>query len=193
MGLSESAAEFFPDAAWQRCIVHWYRNIFSHVPSTKVREIAAIYDLALGDADAEIPFTIGNDTRNRVASAGEKNVRMVHQQQLDALISGGSSHPIIMLKVDVEGHEEKVLQGAKALLASDCLKIIVLEWPTGSICEMLSRHNFTRACYEPFSRKLEQQPEDAFSSPNTLFVRDWDFVSSRVTTAKHIKIWGHSI
>jgi hypothetical protein len=42
MGLAESAAEFFPDAAWQRCVVHWYRNIFSHVPSTKVREIAAM-------------------------------------------------------------------------------------------------------------------------------------------------------
>jgi len=36
MGLAESAADFFfPKAAWQRCIVHWYRNIFSHVPSTK--------------------------------------------------------------------------------------------------------------------------------------------------------------
>src|SRR5437773_3537995 len=42
LGLSESAAEFFPEAAWQRCVVHWYRNIFSHVPSTKVREIAAM-------------------------------------------------------------------------------------------------------------------------------------------------------
>jgi putative transposase len=42
MGLSESAAEFFPEAAWQRCVVHWYRNIFSHVPSTRVREIAAM-------------------------------------------------------------------------------------------------------------------------------------------------------
>jgi putative transposase len=30
------------EAAWQRCIVHWYRNIFGHVPSTKVREIAAM-------------------------------------------------------------------------------------------------------------------------------------------------------
>ena len=36
LGLSGSAAEFFPEAAWQRCVVHWYRNIFSHVPSTKV-------------------------------------------------------------------------------------------------------------------------------------------------------------
>ena len=42
IGLAESAAEFFPDAAWQRCVVHWYRNVFSHVPSTKVREIAAM-------------------------------------------------------------------------------------------------------------------------------------------------------
>src|SRR5712675_1816915 len=42
IGLAESAAEFFPDAAWQRCVVHFYRNIFSHVSSTKVREIAAM-------------------------------------------------------------------------------------------------------------------------------------------------------
>ena len=40
MGLYESAAEFYPDARWQRCTVHWYRNIFSHVPATKMREVA---------------------------------------------------------------------------------------------------------------------------------------------------------
>jgi transposase-like protein len=40
MGLAESAAEIFPDARWQRCTVHWYRNVFSHVPSPKVREVA---------------------------------------------------------------------------------------------------------------------------------------------------------
>src|SRR6516225_2874703 len=42
IGLAESAAEFFLEAAWQRCFVHWYRNIFSQVPSTTVREIAAM-------------------------------------------------------------------------------------------------------------------------------------------------------
>ena len=40
MGLYERAAEFFPEARWQRCTVHWYRNIFSHVPAPKVREVA---------------------------------------------------------------------------------------------------------------------------------------------------------
>lgn len=39
MGLVESAAEFFPQARWQRCMVHFYRNVFSHVPAGKLREI----------------------------------------------------------------------------------------------------------------------------------------------------------
>ncbi|MEQ8694031.1 MAG: IS256 family transposase [Gammaproteobacteria bacterium] len=39
-GLIESAAEFYPQARWQRCVVHWYRNAFSNVPSKKVRDVA---------------------------------------------------------------------------------------------------------------------------------------------------------
>jgi len=42
IGLAESAAEFFPDARWQRCVVHFYRNVFSHVPRPKLREVAAM-------------------------------------------------------------------------------------------------------------------------------------------------------
>lgn len=40
MGLVEAAGELYPDARWQRCTVHWYRNAFSHVPNTKMREVA---------------------------------------------------------------------------------------------------------------------------------------------------------
>jgi putative transposase len=42
IGLAESAAEYYPDAGWQRCIVHFYRNVFSHVPRPKMREVAAM-------------------------------------------------------------------------------------------------------------------------------------------------------
>jgi len=42
IGLSEAAAEVFPDADWQRCAVHFYRNVFSHVPRGKMREVAAM-------------------------------------------------------------------------------------------------------------------------------------------------------
>lgn len=39
-GLVEAVAEVFPNTDWQRCVVHFYRNVFSHVPNGKVAEIA---------------------------------------------------------------------------------------------------------------------------------------------------------
>lgn len=42
IGFSESVGDFYPDANWQRCTVHFYRNVFSHVPSPKVRDVAAM-------------------------------------------------------------------------------------------------------------------------------------------------------
>jgi transposase-like protein len=42
MGLKESVHDFYPEARWQRCVVHAYRNVFSHVPSGKVKEVSAM-------------------------------------------------------------------------------------------------------------------------------------------------------
>ena len=42
MGLVESVAEYYPDADWQRCTVHFYRNVFSHVPRSKLRQVSAM-------------------------------------------------------------------------------------------------------------------------------------------------------
>jgi hypothetical protein len=42
LGLAESTADYFPDALWQRCVVHFYRNVFSQVPRPKMREVAAM-------------------------------------------------------------------------------------------------------------------------------------------------------
>lgn len=42
LGLVESLAEFYPEAAWQRCVVHWYRNVMTAVPQGRVREVAAM-------------------------------------------------------------------------------------------------------------------------------------------------------
>lgn len=41
-GLVESLGEHFPEARWQRCTVHYYRNVLSLVPRGKSREVAAM-------------------------------------------------------------------------------------------------------------------------------------------------------
>ena len=40
MGMLEAVGEVFPDAKYQRCIVHFYRNVFSVVPKSKVKIVA---------------------------------------------------------------------------------------------------------------------------------------------------------
>ena len=40
VGLLESIGEVYPEAKWQRCIVHFYRNVFSVLPRGKIREVA---------------------------------------------------------------------------------------------------------------------------------------------------------
>ena len=42
MGLIESLGDFYPKARWQRCVVHFYRNVFTAVPKGKVKEVAAM-------------------------------------------------------------------------------------------------------------------------------------------------------
>ena len=42
LGLLEAINEVFPDAKYQRCTVHFYRNVFTVTPRSKVREVAAM-------------------------------------------------------------------------------------------------------------------------------------------------------
>lgn len=40
LGLIEALGEVYANVAWQRCVVHWYRNVLSVVPRGKMREVA---------------------------------------------------------------------------------------------------------------------------------------------------------
>ena len=51
LGLVEALGEFYTDAKWQRCVVHYYRNVFSVVPKGKVKEVAAMLKAIHGQED----------------------------------------------------------------------------------------------------------------------------------------------
>ena len=40
MGMLEAVGEVYPEAKYQRCVVHFYRNVFSVVPRSKVKNVA---------------------------------------------------------------------------------------------------------------------------------------------------------
>lgn len=42
LGLVESVTEFYPESAWQRCVVHFYRNVAGRVPHDKGKAVMAM-------------------------------------------------------------------------------------------------------------------------------------------------------
>ena len=53
LGLLEALGESYPGARWQRCVVHFYRNVFSIVPRQKVRAVMTMLKAIHAQEDRE--------------------------------------------------------------------------------------------------------------------------------------------
>lgn len=65
LGLVEALAEVYPEVKWQRCVVHFYRNVFTYVPRGKAREVAAMLKAIHAQEDRE-------EARKKAAAVVEK-------------------------------------------------------------------------------------------------------------------------
>jgi putative transposase len=65
VGLVEAVGEFYPEASWQRCMVHWYRNVMSVVPKGKVKEVVAMLKAIHAQEDRQA-------ARDKAAAVAEK-------------------------------------------------------------------------------------------------------------------------
>ena len=77
MGLIESIDEYYPEARWQRCIVHFYKNVFSVVPKSKVKQVAAMLKAIHAQEDAEAArqkagFVVDKLREMKLGKAAEK-------------------------------------------------------------------------------------------------------------------------
>ncbi len=52
-GLVESTNEMYPEADWQWCIVHFYRDVWKDVPTSKVKDVSAMLKAIHAQEDAE--------------------------------------------------------------------------------------------------------------------------------------------
>ena len=65
LGMTEAIGQVFPDAKYQRCTVHFYRNVFSVVPKQKVKEVAKMLKAIHAQEDQEAAL-------QKAASVAEK-------------------------------------------------------------------------------------------------------------------------
>ena len=53
LGLVEALGQVYPEANWQRCTVHWYRNVLKDVPQSRRKEVAAMLKAIHAQEDLE--------------------------------------------------------------------------------------------------------------------------------------------
>ncbi len=148
------------------------------------------FQCAAGSGTATLCFSADQDTTNRVVDESYRGKKIhVPVQTLDDLLA---KRPAFLWKVDVEGFEREVLEGAKQALRNPNLHAVLLEGDDPQITATMSGVGFVRGCYHPFDREIKagkaEEPKN-----NHLWIRDWEYVAKRCSEARRIVVLGVAI
>ena len=84
IGLVESVGDFYPDTKWQRCVVHFYRNVFTVVPKGKVKEVAMMLKAIHASEDRQAAMekaqaVIKKLKAKKLVKAAQKVTESIHE------------------------------------------------------------------------------------------------------------------
>lgn len=146
-------------------------------------------NIGAGSKNGVLHFTEGLDTVNHVAIKEETfTTTEVVVESLDQIVH--ERYPVL-IKVDVEGFEKEVLDGATRLLANNNLQAIIIElngsgkkygFKDSEIHQKIIEIGYEPYKYDPFKRKLTRL--DTFGLFNTLYIRDFESVLVKVQDAQ---------
>lgn len=87
LGLVEVLGEFYPKAQWQRCVVHFYRNVFTVVPKDKRKEVAAMLKAIHAQEDREAAQKKAVDVVKKLEKMRLRNAAKVVRDGIDETLS----------------------------------------------------------------------------------------------------------
>ena len=162
------------------------RSLRDNLSANGIAGRVTVHEAALGASTGTVSFTRGLDAINHIALPDDTDVRTVPMTRLDDALHG--LHPVL-IKVDVEGHEQMVLEGGPRTLADPALLAIEVETVNAQTADILSANGFVRRFYDPFARQLRTTPPP-YRSHNGLYVRNEDQIIERLISAKPIRVSG---
>ncbi|MDR2407241.1 MAG: FkbM family methyltransferase [Bacteroidales bacterium] len=172
-----------------------FTHLMNNIAINRLENKVTAFNIALGSQQGTITFTSTLDTTNHVALENESNTIEVPVQTLDRIYENNKIPALA--KIDVEGFETEVLGGGGGkTLKNSKLKAIIIElngsgkrygYDDNNIHKTLSDLDFKPCSYNPQKRSLTVM--DKFNAEgNTIYVRDFDFVQCRLTSAPKIRI-----
>lgn len=134
-------------------------------------------NIGIGKEDDILNFTTNRGVMNSVASANDAQVIEIQVKKLDDVLK--NKFPVF-LKIDVEGYEYFVLQGASEVLSSKSLKFIIIElnfstskygYANEKIFELLSLNDFIPIEYDAETKEMKILPGYNKDKFNTIFIK----------------------
>jgi transposase-like protein len=113
IGLAESAGEVFPDADWQRCVVHFYRNVFSHVARSKMREVAAMLKAIHAQESRESAEAKAKDVIKKLETMKLKAAAQLVEKSIHETFAYFAYPPQHWLKIKTNNPMERLLKEAR--------------------------------------------------------------------------------
>jgi FkbM family methyltransferase len=133
--------------------------------------VAAVHAAAAAQA-GKVTLTRGQDTINRVVSAEyEGETEDVEAVTVDEVIARfGDGRPLSLMKVDVEGGDGAVLEGASAVLARDKPALILENNRPEELAGLLAPLGYAFFTYEPATRSLVPVDISRTHLPNVIAI-----------------------
>jgi putative transposase len=113
LGLVEALAEVYPDADWQRCVVHFYRNVFSHVPRGKLREVAAMLKAIHAQESREAALVKAADVVDKLMAMKLGAAAELVEQRIHETLAYYAYPPQHWLKLKTNNPMERLLKEAR--------------------------------------------------------------------------------
>lgn len=175
-----------------------YRRLYANVRLNEIEKQLDLQNIAIGHESGVITFSAGLDTQNHVLAEHETSSDKIEVpvRALDEVLLGKKPS---LIKIDVEGFETPVLQGASATLSEPSLHSVIMElngsglrygYDESAILELMTTYGFKTYSYDPFTRKLIDLGGKNLLNRNTLFIRDIERVQGLIENARKYKVLG---
>lgn len=173
-------------------IPNTYKHLMGNILINDIQDKVVALNIGMGSERGVLKFTKSLDAVNHVATDNEMDTINIEVDTLDSIIS--DKNPLL-IKIDVEGFETEVLNGAHNTLENNNLKAIIIElngsgmrygYNEDEIHQKLINYGFKPFSYNPKFRILKEA--STYGSHNTIYIRDEEFVKNRIDNARKVKI-----
>ncbi len=166
-----------------------------NIALNKLDSYVEIHQLALGAKIQSVQLTAEKGIQNHILTSNKDRGIEIEMSTLDKF---GLDKPPILIKLDVEGFETEVIDGAVQTIKLPAVKALIVErmglgqrfgFDEALLHKRLLSQGFELFEYQPFTRQLTPLSIPAWG--NNLYLRGLKKVEERIKSAPKIEVLGH--